>query len=76
MDTAIRKRSIVIGGRKTSISLEDAFWFELKEMARRRETSLAELVSFAAVNNPASNLSSSVRLFLFDQVRTSHDEKH
>ena len=76
MDSAIRKRSIVIGGRKTSVSLEDAFWFELKKLAHRRSASLAELVSLAAINNPASNLSSSVRLFLLDQVRMASDKKN
>src|SRR5262245_11193500 len=46
MKSLIAKRSIVVGGHKTSISLEDAFWNELKMIAGEREMNLSELVSW------------------------------
>jgi len=69
MDQGIKKRTIVLDGRKTSVSLEDAFYLQLKELARRRDVSVGDLVKLAAMCNPASSLSSSVRLFLLDEIR-------
>ena len=45
MKSPIVKRSIVIAGHKTSVSLEDAFWEGLKEVAGKRHTSLSDLVA-------------------------------
>ena len=45
MKSEIAKRSVVINGHKTSVSLEDAFWSELKAIATERNLSLSELVS-------------------------------
>lgn len=36
MKSSIIKRSIVVNGHKTSVSLEDAFWSGLKDIARSR----------------------------------------
>ena len=44
MKSTIVKRSIVIGGHKTSVSLEDAFWSDLKEIAHTKQATLGELV--------------------------------
>ena len=45
MKSPIVKRSIVIGGHKTSVSLEEAFWSSMKEISAQRATSVSELVS-------------------------------
>jgi len=45
MKSTIVKRSIVIAGHKTSISLEDAFWMALKEIANGRGTTLSNVVT-------------------------------
>src|SRR6266436_6536670 len=45
MKSLVVKRSIVVAEHKTSVSLEDAFWSGLKEIAARRVTTLSELVS-------------------------------
>ena len=45
MKSPVVKRSIVIAGHKTSVSLEDAFWDALKEIAASRRTTLSELVA-------------------------------
>jgi predicted DNA-binding ribbon-helix-helix protein len=44
MKSLVIKRSVVVAGRKTSVSLEDAFWKGLKEVAGERDTTLTELV--------------------------------
>ena len=45
MQSPIRKRSIVVGGHKTSISLEDAFFTALKEISKQRHLTLAEVIT-------------------------------
>ena len=45
MKSPVVKRSIVIAGHKTSVSLEDAFWDALKEIAGRRRATLSDLVA-------------------------------
>jgi predicted DNA-binding ribbon-helix-helix protein len=65
----ISKRSIVIAGHKTSVSLEDAFWNSLKEIARERGMSLAELVAAIDSDRQHANLSSAIRLFVLGVYR-------
>jgi predicted DNA-binding ribbon-helix-helix protein len=69
MKSAVIKRSISIGGHKTSISLEDAFWSGLKEIARGRNVTLSDLVATIDTNRRQLNLSSAVRLFVLDYYR-------
>ena len=64
MKSQIVKRSIVIGGRKTSISLEDAFWQSFKELADQRQLTLSELAGEIQSANEGGNLSSAIRLFV------------
>jgi predicted DNA-binding ribbon-helix-helix protein len=63
------KRSVVIAGRKTSVSLEDAFWKALKEIAGGREMTLSELVAEIDRQRRHGNLSSAIRLFVLDFYR-------
>ena len=69
MKSPIVKRSIVIGGHKTSVSLEDAFWRGLKEIARTQRTTLSSMVSDIDKGRSQANLSSAIRLFVLDQLR-------
>jgi predicted DNA-binding ribbon-helix-helix protein len=62
--TTISKRSLAIAGHRTSISLEEAFWQGLREIARRRQTSVAALVAEIDAGRGAANLSSAVRVFV------------
>jgi predicted DNA-binding ribbon-helix-helix protein len=64
MKSSIPKRSVVVGGHKTGISLEDAFWNEMKMIASEREVTLSELVSSIDVSREHGNLSSAIRLFV------------
>ena len=73
MKSPVIKRSIVIAGHKTSVSLEDAFWRGLKEIALDRRTTLSDLVAGIDSERPHGNLSSAIRLFVLDhyQARTN-----
>ena len=65
------KRSIVIAGHKTSVSLEDAFWDALKEIATVRSATLSEVVAGIDASRSPGNLSSAIRLFVLDHYRTA-----
>ena len=65
------KRSIVIAGHKTSVSLEDAFWDALKEIATVRSATLSEVVAGIDASRSQGNLSSAIRLFVLDHYRTA-----
>jgi predicted DNA-binding ribbon-helix-helix protein len=65
----ISKRSIVIAGHKTSVSLEDEFWDSLKEIAAERGMTLAELVTAIDADRNHPNLSSAIRLFVLGVYR-------
>jgi predicted DNA-binding ribbon-helix-helix protein len=69
MKSPVIKRSIVIAGHKTSVSLEDAFWKGLKEIADDRDVTLSELVSSIDTDRQHGNLSSAIRLFVLDHYR-------
>jgi predicted DNA-binding ribbon-helix-helix protein len=71
MKSQIVKRSIVIDGHKTSISLEDAFWSGLKEIAQAHQATLSNVVGEIDRAREQGNLSSAIRLFVLEQVRMS-----
>jgi predicted DNA-binding ribbon-helix-helix protein len=66
MKSQVVKRSIVIAGNKTSVSLEDAFWTSFKEIARQRHMTLSELAAVVDSERHHGNLSSAIRLFVLD----------
>jgi predicted DNA-binding ribbon-helix-helix protein len=68
MKSAIVKRSVVIGGHKTSVSLEDAFWQRLKDIARVQETTLSQTIAEIDVQRRHGNLSSAIRTFVIEQL--------
>jgi predicted DNA-binding ribbon-helix-helix protein len=70
MKSAVVKRSIVLGGHKTSVSLEDAFFKGLKEIAGRRLMSLSDLVGAIDAQRQHGNLSSALRLFVLEFYRS------
>jgi predicted DNA-binding ribbon-helix-helix protein len=69
MKSPVVKRSIVITGHKTSVSLEDAFWGGLKDIATARNMTLSELVASIDADRRQGNLSSAIRLFVLDHYR-------
>ncbi len=70
MKSSVVKRSIVIDGHKTSVSLEDAFWSGLKEIAEAQQAPLSMVVGEIDQTRQQGNLSSAIRLFVLDHVRT------
>ena len=67
----IIKRSIVLAdGRKTSVTLEQPFWLELKSIAAERKVSLHQLIAEIDANSQQSNLSSALRLFVLARYRS------
>ena len=70
MKSRVVKRSIVIAGHKTSVSLEDAFWKGLKEVAGERHVTLSELVGSIDSGRQHGNLSSAIRLFVLNHCRS------
>ena len=70
MKSPVVKRSIIIAGHKTSVSLEDAFWKGLKEIAGSRDLTLSDLVATIDTDRQHGNLSSAIRLFVLDHYRS------
>ena len=76
MKSPVVKRSIVVVGHKTSVSLEDAFWKGLKEIAGGRDITLSDLVATIDSERRHGNLSSAIRLFVLDHYRAlAHPDK-
>ena len=72
----IRKRSVTIAGHRTSVSLEQAFWQALREIAKRRSLSMAAVIAEidranarAPGRSRAANLSSALRVYALEQMR-------
>lgn len=72
MKSPVVKRSIVIAGHKTSVSLEDAFWKSLKEIAGERHMTLSDLVAAIDTERQHGNLSSGIRLFVLDYFQAQN----
>ncbi len=63
----LRKRSVVIAGHRTSVSLEGAFWRALGDVAEARGVSLNRLI--AEIDQGRSgNLSSAIRVYVLDHL--------
>jgi predicted DNA-binding ribbon-helix-helix protein len=69
MKSPVVKRSILLSGHKTSVSLEEAFWQGLKEIASGRNLSVSALISSVDARRAEGNLSSAIRLFVLDHFR-------
>ena len=79
MKSTVIKRSIVVAGHKTSVSLEDGFWNALKEIAGERDATISDLVAIIDADRQHANLSSAIRLFVLgfyrDHVLASEAEQ-
>jgi predicted DNA-binding ribbon-helix-helix protein len=69
MKSPVVKRSIVVAGHKTSVSLEEAFWKGMKEIASSRDLTLSDVVTAIDSGRASGNLSSAIRLFVLDYYR-------
>lgn len=66
--STVLKRSVVIDGHKTSVSLEDAFWGRLKKIAAAQSGTLSKLISEIDETRQNSNLSSAIRVFVLEHT--------
>jgi predicted DNA-binding ribbon-helix-helix protein len=65
----MRKRSVVIAGHRTSVSLENVFWSGLKEIADERGLSVNRLVETIDATR-GTNLSSAIRVFVLQSFKS------
>ena len=59
----MQKHSVELSGHRTSIALENEFWEELKAIAKRKNTSVRQLL-IKIDDTHQGNLSSAIRLFI------------
>ena len=64
------KRTVSIDGRQTGVSVEDAFWSILKEIAQAEGTTVSKMVTEIDKSRQGGNLSSAIRLFVLNCVRS------
>jgi predicted DNA-binding ribbon-helix-helix protein len=64
------KRSVIIGGKKTCVNIEDQFWQALSDVVKERQTTLAELVTRINAQRQNANLASAVRVFILAHFQT------
>jgi len=75
MKSAVRKHSVYINRRKTSVSLEDDFWFGLLEIAVIKKATVPGLVARIDAGRNTLNLSSAIRMFVFKYFKTDEMPK-
>ena len=68
--TAVIKRSIIINGQKTSVSLEKEFWEGLQAIAKQKGTTTSKLAEEIARHRTTVNLSSAIRIFVYNHYRS------
>ena len=69
----MRKQSVIIAGRhSTSISLEEEFWQQLKEIAAEKKMSLNQLVTEIDRERKLENLSSAIRVYILQELIKVH----
>ncbi len=67
----MKKRSVTIHGHRSSITLEDPFWAELQGLAKTQGLSLNALITrIDETRDPKQNLSSALRVYVLDSVKT------
>ena len=64
-----KKRSLTLKGHRTSISLEDAFWSALNDIANKQTKSISELVELIDENRGEAGLSSTIRIYILQYYR-------
>jgi predicted DNA-binding ribbon-helix-helix protein len=73
--SGIRKHSIVLAGRKTSVSLEEEFWKSLRAIAWGRRETLSDLLAKIDADRQSANLSSAIRMFVLRCYRDELDRR-
>jgi predicted DNA-binding ribbon-helix-helix protein len=66
---AMKKRSVVLAGHRTSVSLENAFWDALKTIAGNRSSTVNQLVTEIDKQRDG-NLSSAIRVYVLRSLQS------
>jgi predicted DNA-binding ribbon-helix-helix protein len=69
------KHSVKVGDLKTSVTIEDAFWRALREIAIERCMSMPNLVTSINADRRQSNLSSAIRVFVLRHYVTEYKRR-
>jgi len=70
-ESNLKKRSVLVGGVRTSVSLENEFWESLREIAAMRGLSVSELATQIKTAAGAGNFTSAIRVYVLDTYRRS-----
>ncbi len=74
-EARVVKRSLVIAGHRTSISIEDAFWRRLRAIAAKRGLSLNRLAATVDASRGDANLSSAIRVFVLEAASDARPDQ-
>ena len=74
--SAVTKRSVVIGGHKTSVSLEEPFWTEVRAIATAEQITVSSLLRRIDRERSNANLSSAIRVYVLEHVRDRANGLH
>jgi predicted DNA-binding ribbon-helix-helix protein len=69
----VLKRSLVIAGHRTSVSLEDAFWRRLSRIAVERGLSVNALAAIVDASRGEANLSSALRVYVLEAATAERE---
>jgi predicted DNA-binding ribbon-helix-helix protein len=72
MKSLVIKRSILIAGHRTSVSVEDDFWEALHKIADQRHEILSHLIASIDADRQHANLSSAIRLYVLGFYRDQY----
>ena len=70
VQSVVKKRSVEVSGRKTSVSLENEFWEALRDIAQSQQMPLSAMLAVIKDKYQQNNLSSAIRLFVLNHYRT------
>jgi predicted DNA-binding ribbon-helix-helix protein len=76
IQSTIPKHAIILCGRKTSVSLEEQFWQELRAIANAQGEPVSNLLRRIDNDRQDSNLSSAIRVFVLEHVRDRVNAPH
>jgi predicted DNA-binding ribbon-helix-helix protein len=76
MKSRVMKRSTLVDGRKTSVTLEDEFWTALKKIATTQNVGTPKLISTIDSQRQNNNLSSAIRVYVLSYYRERCDARH
>jgi predicted DNA-binding ribbon-helix-helix protein len=70
VQSAVKKRSVDVSGRQTSVSLENEFWEALRDIAQSQQMPLSAMLAAIKDKYRQNSLSSAIRIFVLNHYRT------